>query len=187
MSFSLIDILFIATVVLLVFNGLRNGAVFSLINLVSLPLGLAIVYFYGPQFTSLLAANGIAATPLISYIVLFFGTVFILHILSNVVRGIVKSIPLISQGDTLLGGAIGLVEAWLLWVALLAILGVFLGNLQTSMLQGSHLVGGLNIDAAQLQSWRDFYNQALNHSLFARVNSVFIKTLPDVQLPAVHQ
>src|ERR1700730_1894734 len=69
MSISWIDILFLITVVLLVFNGFRNGAVFSLISLIGLPLGLWIAYTYGPNVTSMLASNGIPATPLIAYIV----------------------------------------------------------------------------------------------------------------------
>ncbi len=48
--FDLVDILFIVTIVLLVFNGLRNGAVFSLFNLLSLPAGFIVAKLYGPQF-----------------------------------------------------------------------------------------------------------------------------------------
>lgn len=177
MNISWIDILFLITVVLLVFNGLRNGAVFSLVTFLGLPVGLWVAYTYGPQFTSMLASNGISATPLITYAVLFFGTVFLVHILGNMVRGVVKSIPIISQGDTLLGGAIGFVEAWLLWLLLLMVLGSFLGGLQT---QNVALVAGSNIQPAQLQGWHDFYNQAVNNSLFAKVNSLFLKTLPNV-------
>lgn len=178
MSLSWIDILFLATVALLVFNGFRNGAVFSLVSLLGLPVGLWVAYTYGPQFTRTLASNGISATPLITYIVLFFGTVFLVHIVGNFIRGAVKSIPLISQGDTLLGGAIGFVEAWLLWLFLLIVLGAFLGNLQGSLVQGASLVPGLNVPVDQLHSWHDFYNQAVTNSLFAKVNGLFIKSLP---------
>jgi uncharacterized membrane protein required for colicin V production len=177
MSFSWIDILFLITVVLLVFNGFRNGAVFSLITFLGLPIGLWVTYTYGPQFTSILASNGIPATPLIAYAVLFFGTVFLVHIIGNMLRGVVKSIPIISQGDTLLGGVIGFVEAWLLWLLLLIILGAFLSSLQAP---GAVLLANSNIHADQLQSWHDFYNQAVNNSLFAKVNSLFLKSLPDL-------
>jgi uncharacterized membrane protein required for colicin V production len=177
MSISWIDILFLITVVLLVFNGFRNGAVFSLISFIGLPLGLWIAYTYGPKFTSMLASNGIPATPLIAYIVLFFGTVLVVHIIGNMVRGVVKSIPIISLGDTLLGGVIGFVEAWLLWLLLLIILGMFLGDLQT---QGVSIVANSNIQPAQLQSWHDFYNQAVNNSWFAKVNGMFLKSLPNL-------
>lgn len=180
MSLSWIDILFLVTVVLLVFNGLRNGAVFSLISFLGLPVGLWVAYTYGPQFTGVLGSNGISATPLISYIVLFFGTVFVVHILGNMLRGVVKSTPIISQGDTLLGGAIGFVEAWLLWLLLLVVLGSFLGSVQTSLIQGSSIATGLNIHPDQLQGWHDFYNQAINNSLFAKVNSIFVKALPSL-------
>ncbi|GAC1364079.1 MAG: hypothetical protein NVS2B12_38400 [Ktedonobacteraceae bacterium] len=182
MTLGLVDILFLITVVLLVFNGLRNGAIFSLVSLIGLPIGLGVAYYYGPQFTRLLAQNGLPATPLISYIILFFGSVFIVHIVGNMIRSVVKRIPLISQGDTLLGGAIGFVEAWLLWLFLLMLLGVFLGSVQTTINQGTHIVPGLNVQVTQFQSWHDFYNQAVNNSLFARVNSLFVKALPT--LPA---
>ncbi|GHO89020.1 CvpA family protein [Dictyobacter formicarum] len=180
MSLSWIDILFLATVALLVFNGFRNGAVFSLVSLLGLPVGLWVAYAYGPQFTQMLSSNGIPATPLISYIVLFFGSVFVVHIVGNFIRGAVRSTPVISQGDTLVGGAIGFVEAWLLWLLLLIVLGAFLGSLQTSLVQGSGLVPGLNIHLDQLQGWHDFYNQAVTNSLFAKVNSLFIKSLPSL-------
>ena len=185
MSLSLIDILFIVTVALLVFNGFRNGAVFSLVNLLGIPIGLAVAYFYGPQFTNLLAANGLPATPLIAYVALFFGVVLILHIIGTMVRGVVKSIPIIGQGDTLLGGVVGFVEAWLLWLFLLIALGTFLGSAQTAVQQGTHFAG-LNIQFAQLQQWHDFYNQALTNSLFAKVNGFFVKELPTFNLPQPH-
>src|SRR5436309_10487404 len=87
MSLSLVDILFLVTVVLLAFNGFSNGAVTSLVNLISIPVGFVVAYLFGPRFTLLLAANGLSATPLVAYIVLFFGAVLVLHIIGTVVRG----------------------------------------------------------------------------------------------------
>jgi uncharacterized membrane protein required for colicin V production len=187
MSLSLIDILFLVTVVLLVFNGLRNGAVFSLINLLSIPIGLGVAYYYGPSFTALLASNGLSATPLISYAVLFFGVVLILHIVGTFVRGIVRKIPFINFGDALLGAVVGFGEAWLLWLVLLIMLGTFLNGLQsnlTALQQTVSIVPGVHITFDQLKSWHDFYNQAVNHSLFAQVNSIFNQNLRGLpQLP----
>jgi len=80
-SLSLIDILFLVTLVLLAFNGFKNGAVISLVHLISIPLGFAVAIIFGPQFTKALATNGWSVTPLISYIVLFFGTVLVLTLL----------------------------------------------------------------------------------------------------------
>src|SRR5260370_36280723 len=80
MSISLIDILFLVTVVLLVFSGLSNGAVASLINLVSIPVGFVVAYLFGPRLALLLAASSLPVTPFISYVVLFCGTILILHI-----------------------------------------------------------------------------------------------------------
>src|SRR5450759_1399358 len=106
-SISIVDILFLVTVVLLVFSGFRNGALISLISLVSIPLGFFVASQYGPSFTTVLAAYGLSATPLISYVVLFFGTVLVLHIVGSFVRNIAKGVPLLGPADTLLGGAIG--------------------------------------------------------------------------------
>lgn len=187
MSLSLIDILFLVTVALLVFNGLRNGAIFSLINLIGIPLGFGVAVYFGPQFTALLAANNLPATPLISYIVLFLGTVFILHIIGTMIRGVVQKIPFVGFGDALLGGLIGFVEAWLIWLILLIVLGTFLNNVQSSVngaQQAASIIPGTKISFDQLKSWHDFYNQAVTHSLFAQVNSVVnanLKGLP--QLP----
>src|ERR1700692_3068533 len=112
MSINWMDILFIVTVLLLVMNGLRNGFLFSLISLVALPLGIGAALYFGPQLTSILAANGLPSTPLISYIVLFFGTVLILHLIGSSLRNGAKNLPLIGLGDSLLGGVVGFVEAW---------------------------------------------------------------------------
>jgi uncharacterized membrane protein required for colicin V production len=183
MQLNLIDILFLITVVLMVLNGLRNGAVFSLINLLSIPIGAAVAYLYGPRFTMLLSANGLPATPLISYGVLFLGTVLILHISGTMVRGIIKAIPIIGLGDSLIGGAVGIAEAWLLWLFLLILLGHFLLTTQNTIQQGSQIVPGLNMQVTQFQNWHDFYNQAVTDSLFAKVNGFFIKALPNMPQP----
>ncbi len=183
---SLIDLLFLITVALLVFNGLRNGAIVSLVSLLGIPIGIAVAYYFGPRFTEALAANGLQATPLISYIILFFGAILIVHILGNIVRGVVKSLPLISQGDTLLGGAVGFVEAWLIWLILLIILGTFLGDLQNAIDKGSQMVPGFNIQVEQVKQWHNFYNDAITNSIFAKVNGWFVKTLPALPtLPAL--
>ncbi len=165
----LIDILFLVTVGLLAFNGFSNGAVASLVNLLSIPLGFAVAYFFGPRFTAVLAANGLAATPLISYIVLFGGTVLALHIIGTVVRGIVQKVPLIGFGDRLLGALLGFVEAWLLWVTLLLLLHNFL--------QDIHNLPTI-INTSQFNSWQQFYNDAVTNSLFAKVNSFIVTRLP---------
>ncbi len=165
---SLVDVLFIITVVLLVFNGLRNGFLFSLISLLSLPIAGVVAWVFGPQLTHALAANNLPSTPIIAFLLLFFGTVLIIHILATAVRGFVTNIPLISTGDTLLGGIIGFVEAWLLWVAVLWVLHNVLQDI-------NNLPAG--ITPAQLSGWQDFYNQAINHSLFAQVNSFILSTI----------
>jgi len=180
MQLSLIDILFLVTVALLVFNGLRNGAVISLVNMIGIPLGFGVAYVFGPSFTALLASNGLPAVPLISYAALFLGTVMVLHIIGTIVRGVVHKIPLINMGDSLIGGVIGFVEAWLIWLILLIVLGNFLGSLQNTIDQGSRIIPGLNIQIDQLKAWHDFYNGAVTNSIFARVNGFFVKELPNL-------
>ncbi len=186
MPLSVIDILFLITVVLLVLSGLRNGLVLSLINLISIPLAIGVAYYFGPQFTAFLASTGFSATPLISFFVLFFLAVVVLHIVGNTLRRIVKGIPLIGSGDSLLGGVIGFVEAWLLWLVFLIVLGSFLNGVQgtvSTLQHGASLLPGSNVQVGQLQQWHDFYNQAINNSLFAKVNGFFVKTLPNVPQP----
>jgi len=168
---SLIDILFIVTVGLLAFNGFRNGAVLSLVNLLSIPLGFAVAYLFGPQFTRALAMNGLAATPLISYIILFFGTALLLHIIGTVVRGVVARVPLIGFGDKLLGAFVGFIEAWLLWVVMLVLLH--------NILQDIHNIPG--VDPTQFSSWQHFYDDTVTNSLFAQVNSFIVTKLPKHQ------
>ena len=183
MSFDLVDILFLITVVILVLNGLRNGAVFSLLSLLTIPLALIAGKLIGAQFISLLAGTGFSATPLIGYIILFFLAVLVLHFLTSAVRGTVRRIPLIGQGDALLGGVIGFVEAWLLWLVLLMVLGGFLNSVQGSVntAQGiANIIPGASIQIGQLQQWHDFYNQAVTNSLFAKVNGWFVQTLPSL-------
>ena len=182
-SISIVDILFLVTVILLVFSGFRNGALISLVSLVSIPLGFFVASQYGPSFTTVLAANGLSATPLISYVVLFFGTVLVLHIVGSFVRNIAKGLPLLGPADTLFGGAIGFVEAWVLWLVLLIILGNFLHGVQSNIQATTSIVPDLNIQVQQFQNWHDFYNQTITNSLFARVNAFFVSQLPALPQP----
>jgi uncharacterized membrane protein required for colicin V production len=169
-SLSIIDLLFLITIVLLVFNGLRNGAVFSLFNLLRIPVAFIVAYEFGPQFTNILAANKLPATPFIAYVVLFLGTVFILHIIGTVVRGVTSHLPLINIVDSLIGGVIGFVEAWIIWLVLLIVLHNFLQATR-------------GVPIGTLASWQSFYNTAVSHSLFAKVNSYIVKTFPNVGIP----
>src|SRR5437870_2948091 len=59
-----IDLLFLVTIVLLIFNGFRNGAVFSLINLLSIPIAIGVAYFFGEPFALFFANNGLLFSPL---------------------------------------------------------------------------------------------------------------------------
>lgn len=171
-SLSIVDVLFVVTIILLVFNGLRNGFVFSLVNLLSLPVAAGVSLVFGPSLTALLAKNGLAVNPLLSYIILFVLAVVVIHMIAGAVRGTVKRIPLVSSADTLLGGVVGFVEAWLLWVVFLLVLGHFLSLADQGQIQQL----GFHVDT--FKSWQQFYNDAVSNSLFARVNGWFIKVVP---------
>ena len=173
-----IDLLFLLTIVLLIFNGFRNGALFSIINLLSIPIAIGVAYFFGRPFALFFAKNGLQFSPLISYLVLFFVTILVLQIIGTSMRGVVKHIPVLGCGDSLLGGFVGFFEAWLIWAIVLFLVGNFLNDIQTSILAGKQLVPGFNITVQQYQIWHDTYNQAVHNSLFARVNGFFIKELP---------
>jgi uncharacterized membrane protein required for colicin V production len=181
--FNWIDLLFLITIVLLVFNGIRNGAIFSIVHLLSIPIALAVAIFFGKSFTLFLASNGLSISPLIGYIVLFFATVFIIHILGTLLRGVIRAVPLLGVGDVLIGGAVGFIEAWLLWVVVLLVIGGFLHTMQSAITAGSNIIPGFNVTLAQYTTWHDTYNQALNNSLFAHVNSFILSRLP--ALPAL--
>lgn len=171
-SLSIVDVLFLVTIVLLVLNGLRNGFIFSLVNLLSLPVAAMVALVFGPGLTAALAKNGLAINPLVSYILLFLVAVLVIHAIAGSVRGTVKRIPIVSSGDALLGGVVGFVEAWALWVVFLLILGHFLSVVDQSQIQQL----GFHVDT--FKSWQQFYNDAVSNSLFARVNGWLIKIVP---------
>jgi uncharacterized membrane protein required for colicin V production len=176
--FNWIDFLFLVTIVLLIFNGFRNGAVFSLINLLSIPVAIGVAYFFGKPFALFLANNGLQISPLISYVALFFITILVIQIIGTTMRGVVKAIPILGLGDSLLGGVVGFIEAWLIWLILLLFLGNFLHSIQDAMHTGNQLIPGFKITLQQYATWHDAYNQAIHNSLFAKVNGFFIKELP---------
>ncbi|HEY3993832.1 MAG TPA: CvpA family protein [Ktedonobacteraceae bacterium] len=171
-SLSIVDILFVVTVILLVLSGFRNGFVFSLVNLISLPVAAVVSLVFGPSLTAWLARHGLEINPLVSYILLFLLAVIVIHLVATSVRGTVRSIPLISTGDALLGGVVGFVEAWALWVVFLLVLGHFLSLVDQGQIQQ------LGFDINTFHSWQQFYNDAVSNSLFARVNGWFVKVVP---------
>lgn len=186
MSQHIVDILFAVTAILLAFNGLKNGALVSIISLLGLPIAFAVAYFFGPTLTVSLASSNIPATPLIAYAVLFVGTILIVQILASFIRNVVKKIPLIGPFDSLLGAVVGFVEAWAIWLIILIIIGTVLNDIHNGT--GSFIHG---IDLTQLfghkdwhiQDWYTFYNDTVNHSLFAQVNNFFGQIIPTAPQP----
>jgi len=180
--FNWIDLLFLITIALLVFNGIRNGAIFSIVNLLSIPIALGVAIFLGKSFTLFLASNGLTISPLLGFILLFFGSVLVIHIIGTMLRGVIRAIPLIGLGDVLIGGVVGFIEAWLLWVIVLLLIGGFLNNVQSAITAGSHIIPGFNITVAQYAGWHDTYIQAVYNSLFAHVNSFILAKLPALKI-----
>src|SRR2546421_12400384 len=107
-----IDLLFLVTIVLLIFNGFRNGAVFSLINLLSISIAIGVAYFFGKPFALFFANKGLLFSPLISYLALFLVTILEFLITSTSMRSIGKGIPILGCVDSLLGGLVGVFGAW---------------------------------------------------------------------------
>ena len=166
-TFNWIDLLFAITIILLVFNGFRNGLVASLLNLLGIPLGVLVALALGRQFIKFLGANGLDIAPLLAYIILFLATVLVVHIIATVVRGSIRKVGLgcVDQG---LGAAVGFAEAWLLWIAVLFVVHNLLTNVQN--------VPG--IDATQFIHWQQAYNYTITNSLFAQVNNFIITKIP---------
>jgi uncharacterized membrane protein required for colicin V production len=186
MSLGIVDILFLVTVVLLILNGLKNGAVFGLISLLGLPIALAVAYFLGPRTILWLASSGLPATPLIAYAILFIGTLLVLHIAGFFLRPALKVIPGFGALDALLGGVVGFIEAWLIWLILLIVIGNFLNTLQsgTSSFAGIDLTQFLgHWNDWHVKDWYTLYNDAVNHSLFTQVNNFFVQIIPTVKPP----
>jgi hypothetical protein len=104
----------------------------------------------------------------------------VIQIIGTSMRGVVKAIPILGLGDSLLGGLVGFFEAWLIWLIVLLVVGHFLNDIQATIQTGKQLIPGLNITVQQYQVWHDTYNQALHYSLFARVNGFIIKELPAI-------
>src|SRR5262249_38738716 len=105
--------------------------------------------------------------------------------IGSIIRKSVKYIPLLGPVDSLLGGILGFIEAWLLWLLLLFALGSFLGAIQSGFATGSILFQGINLQGlhisfATFRQWHDFYNQAVTNSLFAKVNGFFVTVLPEL-------
>lgn len=171
-SLSIVDILFVVTIILLVLHGLRVGFVFSLVNLLSLPVAAGLAWFFGPSFTNWLETHGMVVNPLVSYIILFLISIIVIHAIGGTIGRTVKGIPLISSADALGGGVVGFVEAWLLWLVFLLLLGHFLNITDQAQIQQ------LGFKISTFHSWQQFYNDAISNSLFARVNGWFIQHVP---------
>lgn len=190
-----VDIAFVITVVLLVFNGLRNGALMSLVGLLSIPFAFVILFFFGGQFVSMLAQNRLPIAPPFAYGILFFATIFILYIIANLLRGVVKSVPLVKQGDTLLGAVIGFIGAWLIWLIVLYTVGAFLNGMGEAIRTGQALFQGIDLSGntfnlGDFNAWCTAYNDTITNSLFARVNSFFlgvVPVIPDLEPVTYHR
>ncbi len=88
-------------------------------------------------------AMGSLAARLIAGVVLFIAIKLVVRLLKKILSGVLENVPLLGGVNRLLGGAFGLIYAWLIVGALLALLAVLPFGGVTTFLQSSLFVGWL--------------------------------------------
>ncbi len=164
-----LDILAVIVILLSIWNGWRTGLLVGLFNLLSIPLGIVAAYFLAPP---LAAATHISL--IFMYAIIFFVTVIIVHIIGSALhRGMWRRMKLAADADALLGAILGAVKAWILLVLFLVIWGAVL-NSSTARSVACNLPPVQSSVSSNLGSWENDYNQTINNSAFAHVNSFII-------------
>jgi uncharacterized membrane protein required for colicin V production len=167
----LLDILVLITLVIGVVHGWRVGALVSLVGLLSIPIGLGAAWYWGPALTTEFAGLGFPAPLILAYAALFFGVIIVLHLLAEVLRGVIHSFFVFAFADEAIGAVVGLVEVWLLWLLFL----VLWGSVLTLPLR----VPGWH--ASDALRWERNYNSIVTTSTFAQLNHVVIHPLHTAQ------
>jgi len=164
-----LDIIVALVLFFSIWLGWRSGLLVGLFNLLSIPLGIIVAYFF---------AQGIAASthtsPTLMYILVFFATVIGVHIVGSLLRKtLLRKVPLAKGTDSLLGAIVSGVKAWVLLVLFLVVWG---GLLNSSVIQQAACASTVvtNKAADTLTSWQGDYSHAVDNSLFAQVNSAFL-------------
>ena len=164
-----LDIIAAIVLVISIWHGWRSGLMVGLFNLLSIPLGIVVAYFFAPRVA---AATNISLTWM--YAILFFATVIGVHIVGSLLRKTLRSkIPLAKETDALLGAAVSGAKAWILLVLFLVIWGNALSSSTVrSVACTANIVNG-NV-ASTLSSWQTDYNHTVGNSVFAQVNSFIV-------------
>jgi uncharacterized membrane protein required for colicin V production len=164
-----VDLVAAPVLVLSIWHGWRAGFMVGLFNLLSIPLGLLVAYFFARQIS--------AATqqpPTLVYILVFFATVIGVHIGGSLLRRVLQSkVPLAKQTDALLGASISGAKAWILLVLFLVVWGSLLSS--STIQQAACASSSVTSQAAStLNTWKGDYNRAVGSSLFAQINSFVV-------------
>jgi uncharacterized membrane protein required for colicin V production len=164
-----LDIIVAIVLVFSIWHGWRTGFMVGLFNLLSIPLGIVVAYFF---------AQGIAAathtSPTLMYIIVFFATVIGVHIVGSLLRRTLRSkVPLAKGTDSLLGAIVSGAKAWVLLVLFLVVWGSLL-NSSTIQQVACATTAVTNTAADTLSNWQGDYNHAVGHSVFAQVNSFVV-------------
>lgn len=167
-----LDIVVILTFAFFAFNGWRNGAIISIANLLSLPIGYFVALTYGGVIGSRIEQFGIPDAGIFGFPITFFITVAIVHFAALFLRQLLHSIVIFGVADNAVGAGVGFVEAWVLWLALLFFLRSGLTLPSTNLNQQT-----LN-NLPQLQS---SYNQLVQSSYFAQIQQVILQPIAQQQ------
>jgi len=165
-----LDIIAVIVVFLSIWHGWRTGLLVGLFNLLSIPLGVVTAYFLAPQIA---AGTNISLTYM--YAIVFFVTVIGVHIIGSLLRkGMRKRVKIAGDTDALLGAVVGGAKAWILLVLFLVVWG---GALSSSAVRAvaCALTPVNSSVASNLGNWETEYNQTVNNSLFAQINSFIVK------------
>jgi len=167
----LLDILVGITLVLSTIHGWRVGAVASLINLLGIPIGLGVSWYWGPALTGTFARLGFPVPVLFAYALLFFGVIAVLHVIAQFLRGTIHSFFVFAFADEAIGAVVGFVKAWILWLLFLVLWGSVLAL-------PLHTPGLRTLDATR---WKQDYNHIVATSTFAQINHVVIHPISTAQ------
>jgi len=161
-----VDLVVALVLVISIWHGWRTGFMVGLFNLLSIPLGLLVAYFFARQIS--------AAThqpPTLIYILVFFAVVIGVHIGGSLLRRVLqRTVPLAQKTDALLGAGVSGAKAWILLVLFLVVWGSLLGS--STIQQAACASTSVTSQAAStLSIWKGDYNRDVGNSLFSQINS----------------
>lgn len=163
------DLVAALVLVISIWHGWRTGFMVGLFNLLSIPLGLLVAYFFAGQLSAVTHQP-----PTLVYILVFFATVIGVHIGGSLLRRVLQSkVPLAKQTDALLGASVSGAKAWLLLVLFLVVWGSLLSS--STIQQAACATTRVTSRAAvTLSSWQGDYNRTVGNSLFAQINGFVV-------------